>query len=200
MAFFPVAPGHRIQPFIQPRGGNSLPPSLAPETCLWSSLWSWGTEQWQQLHGEIKSWSQVRKEKQNRDQTVTTGGGQTYPAKTAKHILLRAIPWEGPSFQPPRTGMSMHSRTSYIQGASPGGCELPRSSLYSSFCSVPPQHNLAPCSCLGKAWPRVTVAPANPHLHQGDRSRGEEGYHSRMSTHPSCRCWQESTHKVKGNT
>lgn len=105
MAFFPVALGHSIQPFVQPCGVNSLPPSPPPETCLWSSHWSWGTEQWQQVHREIKGWSQMRKEKQN-----------TRPRQPA--ILLRTIPWEGPSFQPPRTGMSMQSRTSYVQGAS----------------------------------------------------------------------------------
>lgn len=37
------------------------------ETCLWSSWWV--TEQWWQLHREIRSWRQVRKEKQNRDQS-----------------------------------------------------------------------------------------------------------------------------------
>lgn len=74
MAFFPMAPGHRIPLFVQPCTGNSPPPSPAPETCLWSSCWSWGTEQWQQL---------PRKEEENRDQTVATGGGETYPAKAA---------------------------------------------------------------------------------------------------------------------
>lgn len=114
MAFFPVAPGHKIQPFVEPRGRNSLPPSPPPEMCLWSKRWSWGTEQWQQLHREIKSWSHVRKEKQNRGQTVNRGGGQTYPAKHT----LKSHSLGGSFFQPPRPGRSMQSGTSYSQGAS----------------------------------------------------------------------------------
>lgn len=185
MAFFPTAPGHRIQPFVQPRGGNSLPPSPPPEMCLWSSRWFWGREQWQQLH---RSWSQGRKGKQNRDQIVTMGGGQIYPTKAANHTL------KSDSLPSSTLGQAcdaikdlLHSRCLL------GSCGLPRPSLYSSLCSVPPQHNLAPHSCLGKTWSGVTVAPANPHLHQ-------EKHHSRMSTHPSCRCQQKSTLKVKEST
>lgn len=74
MAFFPMAPGHRIQLFVQPCTGNSPPPSPTPGRCLRSSCWSWGTEQRQQL---------LRKGEEHRDQPVTMGGGESYPAKAA---------------------------------------------------------------------------------------------------------------------
>lgn len=192
MASSPMAPGHRIRPLVRPCGGNGSPPSPPPGKCPWSN----GRSSTGKLRVGVK-WKKKRKRKTKTKQGQSPQVVDTYPA-TAANRTLKSHSLGCPASSPlGQAGPCCHRHPTVMVCL--GVCGLPKPLLHSSFCSVPPLHNLDPCSNQGKAWTGVMAAAANL-LHQGDRSRKEEEHCCRVSAHPSCRCQPKNMRRARGST